>query len=325
MADSEFWNWSDEQLLHPDGRAKGGEPCVQCGDPIPINAHWKQRDRHVCSARCNRNLRLRQSRRIKRGAVVPPVQQPPPRVHAGAILFRTVPEAAFPYEFLGWAPYVGDVVERHGSLTAYLPAGSLMLDGEDHIVGWCVHLNSGARALVKAEPDGRVGGVWYECLNDGGARIRVREPFADSDGNPWVWTWETFRDVDATGRSYSWSAPVCTAQELRGPLWTPAYQEWSRHRRRVSSSTAQHARRQRMTSPGGVIERIDPVEIYERDRWWCQLCGQPIDPGRSHPDLLSASLDHKVPLAAGGEHRRSNVWAAHLGCNIRKGARSTAM
>ncbi len=59
-----YWEWRDELLAHPKGRAEGGEPCVQCSEPVPPNAHWKQRDRHVCSSRCNGNLARRFSRKL---------------------------------------------------------------------------------------------------------------------------------------------------------------------------------------------------------------------------------------------------------------------
>jgi 5-methylcytosine-specific restriction endonuclease McrA len=35
-----------------------------------------------------------------------------------------------------------------------------------------------------------------------------------------------------------------------------------------------------------------------------------------HPHPLSASLDHLVPLSAGGVHAPDNVALAHLRCNI---------
>ena len=68
-------------------------------------------------------------------------------------------------------------------------------------------------------------------------------------------------------------------------------------------------------------ERLAPIEIFERDGWTCGLCGDAIDPWRRWPDALSASLDHILPVSLGGAHERSNVQAAHLSCNARKGAR----
>lgn len=68
-------------------------------------------------------------------------------------------------------------------------------------------------------------------------------------------------------------------------------------------------------------EDFDRQEIFERDGWRCQICDGEIDPLLQHPDPLSASVDHIVPLARGGEHTRSNVRCAHLVCNNRRGTR----
>jgi 5-methylcytosine-specific restriction endonuclease McrA len=40
------------------------------------------------------------------------------------------------------------------------------------------------------------------------------------------------------------------------------------------------------------------------------------------PDPDSGSLDHVIPLIAGGEHSRENTQLAHWLCNVRKGART---
>ena len=105
-------------------------------------------------------------------------------------------------------------------------------------------------------------------------------------------------------------------------MWTPAYADRSKKLRRISATTAGHGRRQRMAGTDGHVERIDPLAVYERDGWTCQLCHQPIDPAAQHPHPLSPSLDHRIPLVAGGQHTEDNVWAAHLQCNIRKGAQT---
>lgn len=75
---------------------------------------------------------------------------------------------------------------------------------------------------------------------------------------------------------------------------------------------------------GGEYESIKNAEIFERDGWVCQLCQRPVNKGLSWPHTESASLDHVVPLSRGGDHVRTNVQLAHLGCNIGKGAALTA-
>ena len=61
-------------------------------------------------------------------------------------------------------------------------------------------------------------------------------------------------------------------------------------------------------------------EIMDRDGWCCRLCGDPIDPSLKYPDRMAKSIDHIIPLSAGGHDAPYNVQAAHLGCNISKGA-----
>jgi 5-methylcytosine-specific restriction endonuclease McrA len=64
-----------------------------------------------------------------------------------------------------------------------------------------------------------------------------------------------------------------------------------------------------------VVEVFDRWEIFERDGWICQVCGRETtrDPDPYNPS--SPTVDHIVPLAAGGEHSRANVRLACMGCN----------
>lgn len=66
-------------------------------------------------------------------------------------------------------------------------------------------------------------------------------------------------------------------------------------------------------------EPFSAVQVYERDRWMCQLCLEPIDPAIAWPHRMSPSVDHIIALSRGGEHALDNVQAAHLGCNSSKG------
>jgi 5-methylcytosine-specific restriction endonuclease McrA len=84
----------------------------------------------------------------------------------------------------------------------------------------------------------------------------------------------------------------------------------------------QGARRARRR--GLPAEDIDRQEIFKRDGWRCHLCHEQIDPGLRGRHPMSASLDHVIPLSWPDSpgHVSSNVAAAHLRCNIRKGAGS---
>lgn len=131
-------------------------------------------------------------------------------------------------------------------------------------------------------------------------------------------------------------------RELVCPVCAGTFHARSASRRYCSQSCTNHAFSQRRQStPEGraylkdrkrerrarikgaaIVETFAAVEIYERDQWTCGLCAQPIDPTLAHPDLMSASLDHIVPLAKGGDHSRANVQAAHFLCNSIKGDRA---
>ena len=88
--------------------------------------------------------------------------------------------------------------------------------------------------------------------------------------------------------------------------------EKGRLKARVSAQT----RRARML--GAITERFNDKEIFIRDNWCCGICKEAVDPTLNHPDPMSASLDHVVPLSRGGSHTRDNVQLAHLRCNLRK-------
>jgi 5-methylcytosine-specific restriction endonuclease McrA len=80
--------------------------------------------------------------------------------------------------------------------------------------------------------------------------------------------------------------------------------------------------RRRRVVRGRETDVFGAAEIYERDGWRCKICGRKVDREMKHPDPMSASLDHIMPISLGGQHIRSNCQLAHLGCNSRKGARS---
>lgn len=69
----------------------------------------------------------------------------------------------------------------------------------------------------------------------------------------------------------------------------------------------------------GPRSSVDRLAIYQRDAWVCQLCFALVDPlatGGAKP-----SLDHVIPLVAGGLHNATNLQLAHLRCNLSKGRR----
>ena len=79
--------------------------------------------------------------------------------------------------------------------------------------------------------------------------------------------------------------------------------------------------RRRALEQGVDTENFTHNQVYERDGWRCGICGRKVNAERSYPHPMSASLDHVVPLSAGGSHVLANVRCTHLRCNIMRGAR----
>lgn len=70
------------------------------------------------------------------------------------------------------------------------------------------------------------------------------------------------------------------------------------------------------------VEKFDEREIYERDRWVCQICRKRVGKTVLWPDPMSPSLDHIIPLSRPGtSHTRANVRLSHLTCNVTRGNR----
>ena len=70
------------------------------------------------------------------------------------------------------------------------------------------------------------------------------------------------------------------------------------------------------------VEIVEPLEIFHRDAWTCQICYKPVNPKSIDPyDPQRVTLDHRLPIALGGAHTKTNLQTAHLTCNISKGAR----
>ena len=59
--------------------------------------------------------------------------------------------------------------------------------------------------------------------------------------------------------------------------------------------------------------RLTRIEIFNRDRYTCQYCGQ---------KSRQLTLDHVVPRYRGGQHTWENVVSACVACNRRKAGRT---
>jgi predicted nucleic acid-binding Zn ribbon protein len=69
-------------------------------------------------------------------------------------------------------------------------------------------------------------------------------------------------------------------------------------------------------------EIFSAKEIFERDKWVCQLCWRKTN-RKAHPRHNDApSLDHIIPIKLGGCHTRVNTQCTHLMCNFIKQGRA---
>ncbi len=68
-------------------------------------------------------------------------------------------------------------------------------------------------------------------------------------------------------------------------------------------------------------ECFDPLDVFKRDKWTCQMCGVKTPKKyRGTCDDRAPELDHIIPLALGGEHSMRNTQCLCRKCNGAKGA-----
>jgi len=82
-----------------------------------------------------------------------------------------------------------------------------------------------------------------------------------------------------------------------------------------------HKRRARIK--GLPYESVDPIKVFKRDNYVCQLCGRKTlrsKRGTIHP--RAPELDHIIPIAQGGGHLYQNVQCVCRECNNIKGDKS---
>lgn len=68
-----------------------------------------------------------------------------------------------------------------------------------------------------------------------------------------------------------------------------------------------------------LVERVDPIKVFERDGWRCQMCRRPTPKKlKGKPKANAPELDHIIPLARGGEHSYRNTQLLCRACNSAK-------
>lgn len=91
-----------------------------------------------------------------------------------------------------------------------------------------------------------------------------------------------------------------------------------------ASYRAKHGRvkkhRERAKRFGVSYEPINPMVVFDRDGWRCQVCGIRTPKRlRGSFDAAAPELDHRIPMSRGGSHTWDNVQTCCRSCNSRKG------
>jgi len=112
------------------------------------------------------------------------------------------------------------------------------------------------------------------------------------------------------------AADAARAKWLRINGWSSATDEYYSAIRR-----AHGVRRRERRANNGRCERINPIDIFNRDGWRCYICGV-YTPKRlrgTYEDR-APEMEHVVPLVAGGTHTQDNVKCSCKLCNRNKGS-----
>ena len=93
--------------------------------------------------------------------------------------------------------------------------------------------------------------------------------------------------------------------------------------KRSPAARAAESRRRALARGCNGADRIDPIRVFERDKWRCHICGVKTPKGlRGTTDALAPELEHIVSLADGGAHTWGNVACSCRKCNQSKGSAS---
>lgn len=92
-----------------------------------------------------------------------------------------------------------------------------------------------------------------------------------------------------------------------------------KNNKQINKRIYKYKRRARVK--GLPFESIDPLKVFERDKWICHICKNKTDKNlRGKCDYNAPELDHIVTLADGGSHIYTNVACSCRKCNQKKGS-----
>lgn len=86
---------------------------------------------------------------------------------------------------------------------------------------------------------------------------------------------------------------------------------------RARKGRSKRARRGRIGA-NGRVDNFTLREVAQRDGWRCHLCCKPVPDRDYRARPLDPTIDHLVPVSAGGTHTLDNVALAHNRCNYER-------
>lgn len=117
----------------------------------------------------------------------------------------------------------------------------------------------------------------------------------------------------AVGHSVGRPRDYCSTTCIKKTDWYKSSDRASKNKRRAIERGCKEAR------------SIDPIKVFDRDGWMCQICGVSTPRRlRGSIDKRAPELDHVVPISKGGLHTWINLQCACRDCNGTKSNKSNA-
>ena len=112
---------------------------------------------------------------------------------------------------------------------------------------------------------------------------------------------------------------ICSAWFISEHFDVTCSPECMKVRKREQSREHEHRRRARKRN--AYVAPVYRRRVYELDGYRCHLCGKRCDKTKVVPHPMAPTIDHVIPLAAGGTHEPANCRTACFQCNASKGDR----
>lgn len=133
--------------------------------------------------------------------------------------------------------------------------------------------------------------------------------------------WER-RGVDASDKTCVWCSKTFVVTYGRAHAVYCSDECVRLAARKSPSARAAKAKRKAMARGSGDNDNVDPIEVFNRDGWRCQLCGVKTPKRlRGTYDPRAPELDHIMPISLGGAHTYANTQCSCRKCNGEKGAK----